>query len=92
MLPRFRIEQPEQIEQYRWRGRQFGLARGLSQQSLYVNLGLLEQAAQSAPPTRVAAGGWDFDAFLALADRLTRRSGGDVQQYGTLVGRGLRGG
>ena len=78
--------------QFDWRGRKYGLNKGMSNQSLYVNRTLFDQAGVVPPPTRADAGGWGFDAFLTAADRLTRREGSDTAQWGFLVGRDLRGG
>ncbi len=64
----------------------------MSNQQVYFNQALFDQAGVPYPPTKANATGWDFDAFVKAADRLTKRSGNDVTQYGFLVGRGLRGG
>jgi multiple sugar transport system substrate-binding protein len=80
------------VSQYQWKGKHYGLPRGMSNQSLFVNQTLFDQVGLPYPPTKVEAGGWDFDAFLHTALRLTKRAGSQVEQYGFIVGRGLRGG
>jgi multiple sugar transport system substrate-binding protein len=78
--------------QYEWKGKKHGISKGMSNQSLYVNQTLFEQAGLAAPPVKGSAAGWDFDAFLRTAERLTRRTGGETTQWGFVLGRGLRGG
>jgi multiple sugar transport system substrate-binding protein len=80
------------IVQYEWQGKKYGAARGMSNQSLYVNQNLFDKAGIPYPPTKVDAAGWDFDAFLKAADRITQRAGTTISQFGCMVGRGLRGG
>jgi multiple sugar transport system substrate-binding protein len=83
---------PTSYVQYDWKGKRYGMPRGMSNQGLYVNQTLFDRAGVAYPPVKADAAGWDFNAFLKAADRLTVRSGTDIMQYGTLVGRGLRGG
>jgi multiple sugar transport system substrate-binding protein len=78
--------------QFDWKGKKYGLSKGMSNQSLYVNQTLFDQAGVAYPPNKANATGWDFDAFLKAADRLTKRSGDTTTQWGFVVGRGLRGG
>jgi multiple sugar transport system substrate-binding protein len=80
------------ITQYQWKGKKYGLPRGMSNQSLYVNQNLFDDAGLRYPPTRLDAPGWDFDEFLKAADRLTKREGSAITQFGCTVGRALRGG
>ena len=54
---------------------------------LAVDQALFDRAGVPYPPVKVDATGWDFNAFLSAADRLTRRNGNDIQQYGCLVAR-----
>lgn len=83
---------PLGVTQYEWKGKKYGFPRGMSNQTLFANQTLFDQAGVPYPPTKVEARGWDFDAFLATAERLTRRQGSETVQYGFIVGRGLRGG
>jgi multiple sugar transport system substrate-binding protein len=78
--------------QFDWKGRKYGLSKGMSNQSLYVNQALFDQAGIPYPPNKANATGWDFDAFVKAAERLTKRSGSDTTQWGFAVSRGLRGG
>ncbi|HEX2515229.1 MAG TPA: sugar ABC transporter substrate-binding protein, partial [Chloroflexota bacterium] len=78
--------------QYEWRGQKHGISKGMSNQSLYVNQSLFEQAGQPMPPVKAGAAGWDFDAFVRTAERLTRRNADGATQWGFILGRGLRGG
>jgi len=80
------------ITQYQWKGKKYGLPRGMSNQSLYVNQNLFDEGGLRYPPARLDAPGWDFDEFLKAADRLTKRDGSGVTQFGFAVGRALRGG
>ena len=52
---------------------------------------LFDRAGVPYPPMKVDATGWDFNAFLSAADRLTRRNGNDIQQYGCPVARNAHG-
>ena len=69
---------PTSLDQYRWKGKLYGLLRDFSHQSLWINLDFFEQAGLP-PPTGdygSAAGGWDFGRFVDAAVRLTRRESG----------------
>jgi multiple sugar transport system substrate-binding protein len=78
--------------QYEWKGKKYGISKGMSNQSTYVNLTLFEQAGLTPPPVKSNATGWDFDTFVRTAERLTKRSGSETTQWGFTLGRGLRGG
>jgi len=78
--------------QYEWKGKKHGISKGMSNQSTYVNLTLLEQSGAAAPPVKANATGWDFDTFVKTAERMTKRSGSETLQWGFVVQRGLRGG
>lgn len=78
--------------QYEWKGKKHGISKGMSNQSLYINQTLFQQAGMAAPPVKANATGWDFDTFVKTAERLTKRSGSETTQWGFLLGRGLRGG
>jgi multiple sugar transport system substrate-binding protein len=78
--------------QFVWKGKTYGLNKGMSNQSLYVNQTLFDQAGVPYPTNKATATGWDFEAFLKAADRLTKRSGTDTTQWGFVLGRDLRGG
>lgn len=80
------------ITQYQWQGKKYGLPRGMSNQSLYVNHNLFDDGGVRYPPTKLDAAGWDFNEFLKAAERLTKREGSATTQYGCIVGRTLRGG
>ena len=78
--------------QYEWKGKKHGLSKGMSNQSLYVNQTLFQQAGITMPPVKASDTGWDFGAFLNAAERVTKRMGSDTTQWGLVLGRGLRGG
>ncbi len=78
--------------QYEWKGKKHGISKGMSNQSLYINQTLFEQAGAAMPPVKSTDPGWDFDTFVRTAERLTKRSGSDTTQWGFVLGRGLRGG
>jgi multiple sugar transport system substrate-binding protein len=80
------------VDQYRWKQKLYGLGRGMSNQSMFINQTLFDQAGVPYPPTKATDPGWDFDAFLTTATRLTKRDGSGVTQYGFIVTRGRRGG
>ncbi|HEV2125815.1 MAG TPA: extracellular solute-binding protein [Chloroflexota bacterium] len=78
--------------QYEWKGKKYGIAKGMSNQSLYYNQVLFDQAGLPYPANKPNATGWDFDAFVKASERLTKRNGTDTTQWGFVVERGLRGG
>jgi multiple sugar transport system substrate-binding protein len=78
--------------QYEWRGKKYGISKGMSNQSLYFNQTLFDQAGVSYPADKPDAPGWDFDAFVRTAERLTRRTESGTTSWGFTVERGLRGG
>ncbi|HXI18354.1 MAG TPA: extracellular solute-binding protein [Chloroflexota bacterium] len=78
--------------QYEWKGKKHGISKGMSNQSLYINQTLFDQAGVAPPPVKSNATGWDFDTFVRTAERLTKRSGSDTTQWGFVLGRALRGG
>ncbi len=80
------------VDQYRWKQKLYGLGRGMSNQSMFINQTLFDQSGVPYPPTKASDPDWDFEAFLTTATRLTKRDGGDVTQYGFIVTRGRRGG
>ena len=64
----------------------------MSNQSLYVNQTLFEQAGVTMPPVKANDPGWDFNSFANAAERVTKRNGNETVQWGLILGRGLRGG
>ena len=78
--------------QFEWKGKKHGLSKGMSNQSLYINQTLFQQAGVSVPPVKANDAGWDFSTFASTAERLTKRSGSETTQWGFVLGRGLRGG
>ena len=78
--------------QFEWKGKKHGISKGMSNQSLYINQTLFQQAGVSAPPVKANDAGWDFNTFLNAAERLTKRNGNETVQWGFILGRGLRGG
>jgi multiple sugar transport system substrate-binding protein len=64
----------------------------MSNQSLYVNQTLFQQAGITMPPVKANDTGWDFNTFVSTAEKLTKRSGSDTTQWGFILGRGLRAG
>jgi multiple sugar transport system substrate-binding protein len=78
--------------QFEWKGKKHGISKGMSNQSMYINQTLFQQAGLTAPPVKSNDAGWDFNAFVNAAERLTKRSGSDTTQWGFVLGRGLRGG
>ncbi|HET7769442.1 MAG TPA: sugar ABC transporter substrate-binding protein [Chloroflexota bacterium] len=78
--------------QFEWKGKKHGISKGMSNQSMYVNQTLFQQAGATLPPVKSNDAGWDFDTFVRTAERLTKRSGSETTQWGFILGRGLRGG
>ena len=69
---------PASLDQYRWKGKLYGLLRDFSHQSLWINLDFFEQVGLT-PPTGdygSTTGGWDFGKFVDAAVRLTKRESG----------------
>ncbi|HEY8746214.1 MAG TPA: sugar ABC transporter substrate-binding protein, partial [Chloroflexota bacterium] len=81
---------PKAIGQYYWQGKLYGLPRGFGNQDLYWNQGLFQKAGIQPPGAQWDDPKWTTDAFLALADKLTVRSGGKVTQFGYGQSLGLR--
>jgi ABC-type glycerol-3-phosphate transport system substrate-binding protein len=78
--------------QYEWKGKKYGISKGMSNQSMYINQTLFQQAGVTVPPVKANDTGWDFDTFARTAERLTKRNGSETTQWGFILGRGLRGG
>lgn len=81
---------PKALKQYYWHNQLYGLPRGFGNQDLYWNEDLFTKAGASHPGEHWNDPAWTVDAFLSLADRLTRRQGSRVVQYGYGQALGLR--
>lgn len=62
-------------------GALWGLPRDVSTFALYLNMDLINEAGAADPRELAAAGDWDWDAFLDVAQK-TRALGSDVYGYG----------
>jgi len=62
-------------------GALWGLPRDVSTFALYLNLDLINEAGAADPRELAAAGQWDWDAFLDVAQK-TRALGSDIYGYG----------
>jgi multiple sugar transport system substrate-binding protein len=78
--------------QYEWKGKKYGISKGMSNQSMYINQTLFNQSGVAVPPVKSTDTGWDFNTFVNAAERLTKRNGSETGQWGFILGRGLRGG
>jgi multiple sugar transport system substrate-binding protein len=81
---------PDSIELYRWEGELYALPRDYGNQNLFYNINLLEAAGLQPPPADWTDTSFTFEAFLAMARALTKKSGDRIEQYGFLVNRGWR--
>ncbi|MBM3125521.1 MAG: sugar ABC transporter substrate-binding protein [Chloroflexi bacterium] len=72
---------PETSETGATSGALWGLPRDVSTFVLYLNLDLINEAGAPDPRELAAAGEWDWDAFLDVAQK-TRALGSDVYGYG----------
>lgn len=59
----------------------WGLPRDVSTFALYLNLDLIAEAGADDPRELEAAGEWDWDAFLAVAEAVSAL-GGEIKGYG----------
>jgi multiple sugar transport system substrate-binding protein len=86
---------PASLDQYRWKGKLYGLLRDFSHQALWVNTDMFAKDGVT-PPTgdySTTTGGWTFDQFIDATRRMTKHDGSArAPQYGVLLNTGLRGG
>ena len=86
---------PASLDQYRWKGKLYGLLRDFSHQALWVNTDMFAKDGLTPPTGDYAgtSGGWTFDQFIDASRRMTKSDGGTrASQYGFVLNTGLRGG
>ena len=81
---------PDAVNLYRWEGGLYALPRDYGHQNLFYNADLLQEAGVEPPPADWNDTSFTFDAFLAMAQKLTKKSGDRTTQWGFLVNRGWR--
>ena len=81
---------PDAVNLYRWEGGLYALPRDYGHQNLFYNADLLAEAGVEPPPADWEDKNFTFDAFLEMAEKLTKKEGERTTQYGFLVNRGWR--
>jgi multiple sugar transport system substrate-binding protein len=75
----------EVFDGLKYRGKLYGLAIGLDSNALEVNGTLFDEAKVARPPLSYTDKGWNMDAVLEAAKKLTKRQGDTPTQFGINV-------
>ena len=81
---------PDAIKLYQWDGKTFALPRDYGNQNLFYNVDIFEEAGVEPPPVDWEETSFTFEVFLDMLQRLVKREGDRVTQWGFLVNRGQR--
>ena len=81
---------PDAIKLYQWDGKTFALPRDYGNQNLFYNVDIFEEAGVEPPPVDWEDTSFTFEVFLDMLQRLVKREGDRVTQWGFLVNRGQR--
>lgn len=81
---------PDAIKLYRWNNKTYALPRDYGNQNLYYNVNIFEEAGVEPPPPDWEDKDFTFEVFLDMLQRLTRKEGDRVSQWGFLVNRAQR--
>ncbi len=81
---------PDAIKLYQWDGKTFALPRDYGNQNLFYNVDIFEEAGVEPPPVDWEDTSFTFEVFLDMLQRLVKREGDRVSQWGFLVNRGQR--
>ncbi|MFN3982528.1 MAG: extracellular solute-binding protein [Caldilinea sp.] len=81
---------PDAIRLYQWDGKTFAMPRDYGNQNLFYNVDIFEEAGVELPPVDWEDKSFTFEVFLDMLQRLVKREGDRVTQWGFLVNRGQR--
>jgi multiple sugar transport system substrate-binding protein len=81
---------PSAVELYRWNDKTYALPRDYGNQNLFYNVNLFEEAGVTPPPADWEDTSFTFEVFLDMLQRLTKKEGDRVSQWGFLVNRAQR--
>ena len=81
---------PDAVRLYQWEGKTFALPRDYGNQNLFYNVDIFEEAGVEPPPVDWEESSFTFEVFLDMLQRLVKREGDRVTQWGFLVNRGQR--
>jgi len=81
---------PDAVRLYQWEGKTFALPRDYGNQNLFYNVDIFEEAGVEPPPVDGEESSFTFEVFLDMLQRLVKREGDRVTQWGFLVNRGQR--
>ncbi len=81
---------PDAVRLYQWDGKTFAMPRDYGNQNLFYNVDIFEEAGVELPPVDWEDTSFTFEVFLDMLQRLVKREGDRVTQWGFLVNRGQR--
>jgi multiple sugar transport system substrate-binding protein len=81
---------PDAVRLYQWEGKTYALPRDYGNQNLFYNVDLFKEAGVELPPVDWEDKSFTFEVFLDMLQRLVKREGDRVTQWGFLVNRGQR--
>ena len=81
---------PDAVRLYQWDGKTFAMPRDYGNQNLFYNVDIFEEAGVELPPVDWEDKSFTFEVFLDMLQRLVKREGDRVTQWGFLVNRGQR--
>jgi multiple sugar transport system substrate-binding protein len=81
---------PDAVNLYRWNDKTYALPRDYGNQNLFYNVNIFEEAGVEPPPADWEDKDFTFEVFLDMLQRLVKKEGDRVSQWGFLVNRGQR--
>ncbi len=81
---------PDAVNLYQWDDKTYALPRDYGNQNLFYNVNIFEEAGVEPPPADWEDKDFTFEVFLDMLQRLVKKDGDRVSQWGFLVNRGQR--